>query len=142
MRRRSRRPRFCLLPALLVVLASAAAMACDVFTPRSHIPAEVVYEYRRQFAPGQLAPGWKLLSVGPNVDDPTQILHRVEVPPALAGELVMESGSARGRRVAEIACPDRSNEIWGELTRRQDVVVVLYTDKGEFDRVSCRSALF
>lgn len=113
------------------------------WVPRTHIPAEVVYQYRIQFEPGrQLAPGWKLLSVGRNIDRPSVLVHRVEVPPALAGELVMMGGSERGRRAASIACPEASHPIWSQLTRRQDVEVELYTDQGKFETVSCRASVF
>ena len=124
-----------------VVLAGATAWYLGLGQSRTHIPANVVYEYRTQFSPGQLAPGWTLLSVGPNVDDPTKIIHRVEVPPALAGELVMLSGSRRARRVGGVACPDAAHPIWTKISRLQDIQIELYTDKGTFDTISCRSAV-
>ncbi|MDX1384532.1 MAG: hypothetical protein R3190_12850 [Thermoanaerobaculia bacterium] len=133
--------RIALAVGVAVIVGAGIAWSTGAFRARTHIPANVVYEYRQGFTPGQLAPGWKLLSVGPNVDDPTQIVHRVEVPAALAGEIVMMSGSDRNAQVAEVACPPADHEIWSRLSRGHDVVVELYTEKGAFDSVSCRSAV-
>jgi hypothetical protein len=129
------------LVALVVAIAAAAAgfWYLRIWEPRSHIPAEIVYQYRTQFDPGQLEPGYTLISVGRNVEDPTMLMHRVQVPPALAGELVMLSANQRGERVAAIACPDAEHEIWQQLTSRQDIAVQLFTEKGEFAVVRCRS---
>ena len=109
--------------------------------PRSHIPADIVYEYRRQFTPGQIRPGWRLLSVGRNVDHPSSLVHRVAVPPELAGELIMMNGWTRRSRVAEVACPSASHPIWSQLTSAQDVEVELSSERGAFDTISCRAEL-
>ena len=107
----------------------------------AHIPADIVYEYRLRYTPGQIQPGWRLLSVGRNVDRPATLVHRVEVPPELAGELIMMNGWTRRSKVAEIACPSASHPIWSRLTRGQDVEVVLSSERGAFDTVSCRAEM-
>ena len=125
--------------AVLVLAAITGAIwYARVWEPRSHVPADVAYWYRHQFEPGQLQPGWVLLSVGRDADRPAALVHRVEVPSAVAGDLVMMGSSERQRLVAEIACPPADHEIWSKLRRRHDVVIDLVTDKGEFASVSCR----
>ena len=128
-----------IVSAAVLVVGVGIAWFTDAFASRTHIPAEVVYEYRSQFQPGQLAPGWILRSVGPNVEDPTRIVHRVEVPAALAGELVMMGNSKRGSRAAEVACPASDHPIWTKIGRGQNVEIELHTEKGPFETISCRA---
>jgi hypothetical protein len=106
------------------------------------VPAEVTYWYRQQFEPGQIHPGFVLTGVGRDAERPQVLVHRVEVPDASAGELVMMGAGERGKLVARIACPGRDHPIWTKLTRRHDVEIQLSSAKGMFAAVSCREELF
>ena len=138
----SPRARLILVAGLVLAALAGGVWYVTVWEPRSHVPADVVYWYRRQFEPGQLRPGWRLTSVGRDVDRPNVLVHRVQVPGEFAGDLVMMGTSERRRLVAEIACPAGDHEIWRKLRRRHDVVVELITDKGEFATVSCRAEVY
>jgi hypothetical protein len=130
--------------AALVVLVAAAAAAYYVWRwePRSHVPSDVAYWYRVQFKPGQIRPGWNLLSVGRDAAHPELLVHHVLVPGAVAGDLVMMGTSERNRLVAEIACPQRDHPIWTKLRRRHDVRIALQSERGEFAGVGCRAEVF
>jgi hypothetical protein len=126
----------------ILVAAGAAAWYAFRWEPRSHVPADVAYWYRQQYVGGQLRPGWVLRSVGRDADHPAILVHRVEVPSAVAGDLVMMGQAERRRLVGGIACPPADHPIWSKLRRSHDVVVVLSTDKGDFATVPCRNAVF
>jgi hypothetical protein len=130
-----------------VGLALAAILGAGAFylwrwEPRSHVPSDVAYWYRVQFKPGQIRPGWKLLAVGRNAEHPALLVHHVQVPAAVAGDLVMMGNSQRNRLVAEVACPGRDHPIWSKLRRRHDVRIALSSDRGEFAVVGCRDEVF
>jgi hypothetical protein len=130
-----------------VALVLAVGVATGAFyvwrwEPRSHVPSDVAYWYRMQFEPGQLRPGWNLLSVGRDADHPQLLLHHVQVPAAGAGELVMMGNAERNRLAGEVACPGRDHPIWRKLRRRHDVRIVLSSERGEFATVSCRDQVF
>jgi hypothetical protein len=108
---------------------------------RTFIPSEVVRPYVARQSLGQLEPGWVQRSVRRDPERPTRIVHTVEVPPEVAGELVMMSGGERARLVAGVVCPDGADPIWQELDRGQDVVVDIVTESGPVEQISCRRAL-
>lgn len=106
------------------------------------IPYPVAREYRAQQDLRLLRPGWRLTAVMRRVDRPTAIVHRVEVIPEIAGQLVGMGGRARRKTVGEIACPAADHPIWQKLDAGQDVEVDLVTEKrGVFATVSCRRAV-
>jgi hypothetical protein len=133
-----------MLAVALVVLGGigAAVWYVSFWEPRSHVPAAVAYWYRQQFEPGQIQPGFVLVGVARDPERPQVLVHRVEVPDASAGDLVMMGAGERGELVARIACPGRDHPIWAKLTRRHDVEIELSSAKGKFAAVSCREQLF
>lgn len=128
----------------LVLLAAAGGAGWYAWNwePRSYVPSDVAYWYRMQWKPGRLHPGWSLLSVGRDAQRPQFLVHRVQVPSPLAGDLVMMGASERGRVVAEVACPDAEHPIWEKLRRRHDVRIELQTERGAFAAVDCRAEVF
>ncbi len=60
------------LPRLLRLSTTAVGLSlalgwvwqAQLYQPPTHIPVDIVYQYRRQYTPGQIQPGWRLLSVG------------------------------------------------------------------------------
>ena len=136
------------VPLLARILRSATAgalllalAACEEVT---FVPYPVATDYRKQQqTPRLLRPGWRLTGVARRVDRPTAIVHRVEVIPDVAGDLIRMGRRRREKLVGEVACPAADDPIWQQLSRGQDVEVDLSTEKrGELATVSCRSALF
>lgn len=130
-----------LLPRAVGLCALASVFALVGCQERTFIPSDVVRPYVARQIQGQLEPGWVQRSVRRDPERPTRIVHTVEVPPEVAGELVMMSGSERARLVAGIVCPDESDAIWRELGRGQDVEVEIVTESGPVERISCRRGL-
>ena len=116
-----------------------SAVACG---PKTHVPIDVINEHASRQFMGQIKPGWNLRHVGRGIDSARKIVHRVEVGPERAGEILMMSGRERNTLVSGIACPQEDDPIWTKLTPRQDVIIDLRTDQGNFETVSCRSAIF
>ena len=121
----------------LVTLAVLAA-GCG---PKTHIPIDVINDHADNQTLGQLTPGWNLRHVGRDLESARRIVHRVEVGPERAGEILMMSGGEKNDLVGRIACPAADDPIWSQLTPRQDVIIDLRTEKGTFETVSCRSAV-
>jgi len=130
------------LVAFLVLLAVGGLLWWRHYEPRTHIPTRLLRDYVRRQTMGQLRPGWNLRSVSRNPERVSTLLHRVEVAPEIAGELLLMPRGERHRLEAEIACPPASDPIWPKLTNAQDVLVEMSTDRGSFDTVSCRAELF
>jgi hypothetical protein len=80
--------------------------------------------------------------VGRDPAHPELLVHHVQVPAAVAGDLVMMGASERNRLAAEIACPRSDHPIWAKLRRRHDVSIALETERGEFAAVGCRAEVF
>jgi hypothetical protein len=112
------------------------------YEPRTHVPTRLAREYSRRYTLGQLRPGWNLRSVSRNMDRVSTLIHRVEVNPEIAGELLLMPRGKRRELVAGIACPPASDPIWERLTSAQDVLVELSTDRGSFETVACRARVF
>ncbi len=125
-----------LLPAAILLV-----VACLACAPKTHVSVELVNEYAASRTLGQLEPGWTLRHVGRDLDSARRIVHRVEVGPERAGEILMMSGRERNQLVGRIACPGSDDPIWEKLTASQDIVVDLRTEKGSFESISCRSAV-
>lgn len=124
-----------------LILVSLGILGYRVwYVPKTFIPTELANRYREAHPPGQLEPGWAVRSVGRRVDRATRLVHRVEVTPELAGELLMMPAGQRRDVVGRVACPEGGDPIWQELTRRQDIEIELMTDQGPFAVVSCRGA--
>lgn len=135
-------PRRLALVVAVVLVAAGALLWWHRYVPRTHIPTRLLRDYVRRQTLGQLRPGWNLRSVSRNPKRVSTLIHRVEVAPEIAGELLLMPGGERHRLIADIACPPPSDPIWKKLTSAQDVLVEMSTDRGSFDTVSCRSELF
>ena len=120
-------------------MLASLALACG--GEASHVSSDLVFKHSQATGTGQLRPGWTLVWVGREIDDVTQIVHRVRVIPEYAGEILLLSGSQRRELVGEVACPKADAAIWQELESSQDVVIQLETERGSFAEVSCRRAI-
>lgn len=127
---------------LIGALLALAILASCRREPVTYIPYLVAKTYRAEQKPRLLKPGWRLTEVARRADRPTVIVHRVEVIPELAGDLVIMGPRKRRRLVGELVCPGPDHSIWSELTRAQDVEADLATEKrGVFATISCRRAV-
>ena len=124
------------LPLLVAVLLPAACNTAP------HVSADLVYRHGQDFPPTRLRPGWSRVWVGRELERVDRLIHRVQVIPEFAGDLMNMTGRQRDRMTAEIACPQLDHPVWDELTRGQDIEIDLETaDRGRFTTVSCRKAL-
>lgn len=124
---------------LLLIVAAAAPVSCG--SP-PHVSADLVYRHGRDFPPERLRPGWSRVWVGRELERVDRLVHRVQVIPEFAGDLMNMPGRQRERMAGEIACPPRDHPVWDELSRGQDIEIDLVTaDRGRFTTVSCRKAL-
>ncbi len=124
------------LPLLVAVLLPAAC------TTAPHVSADLVYRHSQDFPPTRLRPGWSRVWVGRELERVDRLIHRVQVIPEFAGDLMNMTGRQRDRMTAEIACPQLDHPVWDELTRGQDIEIDLETaDRGRFTTVSCRKTL-
>ena len=124
------------LPLLAALLVPAACYT----TP--HVGADLVYRHGQDFPPTRLRPGWSRVWVGRELERVDRLIHRIQVIPEFAGDLMNMTGRQRERMTAEIACPQLDHPVWDELTRGQDIEIDLETaDRGRFTTVSCRKAL-
>lgn len=123
--------------------AALLSVACllPACQERTHIPIEVINDHAAQQRLGQITPGWNLRYVGRDSDSARRIVHRVEVNPERAGEILMMNGGEKRELVGELACPPADAPVWEKLTSAQDVVIDLRTEKGNFETISCRSAV-
>ena len=126
-------------PLLPLIVAALAPLACG--SP-PHVSADLVYRHGLDFPPERLRPGWSRVWVGRELERVDRLIHRVQVIPEFAGDLMNMTGRQREQMAGEIACPPRDHPVWDELTRGQDIEVDLVTaDRGRFTTVSCRKAL-
>ena len=126
---------------LLSLLLVAAIMPVSCGSP-PHVGADLVYRHGQDFPPTRLRPGWSRVWVGRELERVDRLIHRVQVIPEFAGDLMNMTGGQRERMTAQIACPPLDHPVWEELTRRQDIEVDLETaDRGWFTTVSCRKGL-
>ena len=124
------------LPLLVAVLLPAACNTAP------HVSADLVYRHSQDFPPTRLRPGWSRVWVGRELERVDRLIHRIQVVPEFAGDLMNMTGRQRDRMTAEIACPQLDHPVWDELTRGQDIEIDLETaDRGRFTTVSCRKAL-
>lgn len=125
-----------LLPLLVAVLLPGACNTAP------HVSADLVYRHGQDFPPTRLRPGWNRVWVGRELERVDRLIHRIQVIPEFAGDLMNMTGRQRDRMTAEIACPQLDHPVWDELTRGQDIEIDLETaDRGRFTTVSCRKAL-
>ncbi|MEM1247024.1 MAG: hypothetical protein AAGK22_11650 [Acidobacteriota bacterium] len=125
--------------ATVLFAASCFLTACE---ERTHIPIDVINEHAAAQRLGQITPGWNLRHIGRDPESARRIVHRVEVNPERAGEILMMSGGEKNDLVGGLACPQADAQVWASLTRSQDVIIDLRTEKGSFETISCRSAVF
>lgn len=124
---------------LPLIVAALAPLACG--SP-PHVSADLVYRHGLEFPPERLRPGWSRVWVGRELERVDRLVHRVQVIPEFAGDLMNMTGRQREQMAGEIACPPLDHPVWDELTRGQDIEVDLVTaDRGRFTTVSCRKAL-
>ena len=124
---------------LPLIVAALAPLACG--SP-PHVSADLVYRHGLDFPPERLRPGWSRVWVGRELERVDRLIHRVQVIPEFAGDLMNMTGRQREQMAGEIACPPLDHPVWDELTRGQDIEVDLVTaDRGRFTTVSCRKAL-
>ncbi|MCY3966085.1 MAG: hypothetical protein OXG83_13705 [Acidobacteria bacterium] len=124
---------------LPLIVAALAPLSCG--SP-PHVSADLVYRHGLDFPPTRLRPGWNRVWVGRELERVDRLIHRVQVIPEFAGDLMNMTGSQREQMAGEIACPPLDHPVWDELTRGQDIEVDLVTaDRGRFTTVSCRKAL-
>lgn len=128
-----------LLPPLSLLAALLFPAACNT---APHVSADLVYRHNLDFPPTRLRPGWNRVWVGRELERVDRLIHRVQVVPEFAGDLMNMTGRQRERMTAEIACPRLDHPVWNELTRGQDIEIDLETaERGRFTTVSCRKAL-
>ena len=128
------------LVALLPFLVATLGLPACGTAP--HVSADLVYRHSQDFPPQRLRQGWTRVWVGRELERVDRLIHRVEVIPEFAGDLMMMSGRQRERTTGEIACPPSDHPVWQELTRGQDIEIDLLTaERGRFITVSCRKAL-
>ena len=72
----------------------AVSSACAPEPPR-HVDSDVAFEYRTRVATGSIHPRWQLNRVARRLEEPTKLVHEVEVPPEMAGDLMMMSRRKR-----------------------------------------------
>ena len=124
---------------LPLIVAALAPLACGA---PPHVSADLVYRHGLDFPPERLRPGWSRVWVGRELERVDRLIHRVQVIPEFAGDLMNMTGRQREQMAGEIACPPLDHPVWDELTRGQDIEVDLVTaDRGRFTTVSCRKAL-
>ncbi len=128
-----------LLTNLLLLAVLPPLAGCNT-TP--HVSADLVYRHSQDFPPSRLRPGWNRVWVGRELERVDRLIHRIQVIPEFAGDLMNMTGRQRERMTAEIACPQLDHPVWDELTRGQDIEIDLETaERGRFATVSCRKAL-
>ncbi len=128
-----------LLTNLLLLAVLLPLAGCNT-TP--HVGADLVYRHSQDFPPSRLRPGWNRVWVGRELERVDRLIHRIQVIPEFAGDLMNMTGRQRERMTAEIACPQLDHPVWDELTRGQDIEIDLETaERGRFATVSCRKAL-
>ncbi len=124
------------LPLLVALLLPAACNTAP------HVGADLVYRHSQDFPAMRLRPGWNRVWVGRELERVDRLIHRIQVIPEFAGDLMNMTGRQRERMTAEIACPQLDHPVWDELTRGQDIEIDLETaDRGWFTTVSCRKTL-
>ncbi len=127
------------LPHWLLLAALTGALTVAGCEPRTYVPDEVVRAHRADYPLGQFAPGYVRRSVSRGLERATRIVHKVEVRPEVAGELLIKPAGERSRLIAAVACPPGSDPVWGKLTSRQDVEIEISAGKGPIANVDCRS---
>ena len=127
------------LPSLPLVAALLLPAACGT---APHVSADLVYRHGQDFPPTRLRPGWSRVWVGRELERVDRLVHRIQVIPEFAGDLMNMTRRERERMTAEIACPSADHAVWDELSRGQDIEIDLETaERGHFTTVSCRKAL-
>lgn len=125
---------------LLVVLITPGCSSSD--EQKGYIDSDLAFEYRSSAELGVLQPRWHLVRVARRLEEPTRLVHVVQVPPEDAGQLMMLSDRERARKIAEVACPKADDPIWQSLSRGHDIEVDMESDNGLFETVGCRSQVF
>ena len=125
---------------LPLIVAAVAPVSCG--SP-PHVSADLVYRHSVDFpSPQRLRQGWTRVWVGRELERVDRLIHRIQVIPEFAGDLMNMPGRQRERMAGEIACPSLDHPVWDELSRGQDIEIDLVTaDRGQFTTVSCRKAL-